>query len=111
MNELLNKTPLELFDYCAAKITEQGARSADDVGTCFYRGDNGLKCAAGFTIPDDRYRSSMESHNFRYVNAQYNLGFSEEQVNAVMVVQKIHDSFEVPHWESAINGARTRLKT
>ena len=42
-------------------LIKQKARSVDvDNSACMYRGQNGLMCAAGCLIPDDRYTPNLE---------------------------------------------------
>lgn len=46
-------------------LLKQGRRSVNPKNddACMYRGDNGLKCAAGFLIPDELYDRSLEYQN------------------------------------------------
>jgi hypothetical protein len=53
-------TKQETFDHVVRSLIAQGKRSYHpDVG-CMYRGPDGLKCAAGHCIPDDKYDPAME---------------------------------------------------
>ena len=49
----------EFFDKTLAHLKQQGVPSARSDG-CLYRGPNGTKCAIGFHIPDELYKSEME---------------------------------------------------
>lgn len=51
----------EIFDTVLTGLRKQGKASMAD-GECMYRGDSGMKCAAGMFIPDDVYEPEME-HN------------------------------------------------
>lgn len=53
----------EIFDTVFTKLYEQGKQSVDPElpHTCMYRGPDGMKCAAGFLIPDELYRPEMEN--------------------------------------------------
>jgi hypothetical protein len=87
---------LAVFDEAIAKITTQGAPSmrAKD-GLCLYRGENGLKCAAGHFIPDSKYEPEMEGQSIGQVNSGYNLGFSKNKMEALSRAQLVHDATSV----------------
>jgi hypothetical protein len=65
---LSEMTQQQIYDTVVAGLAEQGFKqsrkllsSAPGVSTtCAYRGDNGLKCAAGHIIPDSEYKPGME---------------------------------------------------
>lgn len=66
------KSHQETFDIVVRALLKPGRPSVeprpDDLkpdepwtgGTCQYRGDGGMKCAAGHLIPDDKYDPAME---------------------------------------------------
>ena len=50
------------FDFTVNAVRAQRVPSMNcDTMTCFYRGPNGLKCAAGHSITDEEYLPEMES--------------------------------------------------
>jgi hypothetical protein len=49
----------EIFDTVAKHLATQG-RKAMIANACAYRGEGGLKCAAGVLIRDDEYNDGME---------------------------------------------------
>ena len=53
------------FDAAVRGLNAQRAFSSkdNDPDTCQYRGPNGVKCAVGFLIPDDRYVDGIENSN------------------------------------------------
>lgn len=56
-------TNQEAFDLVAEKLSAQGRPSVKkhSIGTeCRYRGPDGLRCAAGWLIPDEKYNTNME---------------------------------------------------
>lgn len=68
----------EVFDKVARHLILQNARSVkkySDRGgvmsppACAYRGEGGLKCAAGCVIPDEVYYPEMEGTLFSYIYA------------------------------------------
>lgn len=65
-------TPQEIFDTVATHLFTQGVMAvntslipdSDGTAKCAYRGDNGVKCAAGCLIPDELYKPEMENKRF-----------------------------------------------
>lgn|SRR5574338_387511 len=59
------KSKQETFDYVAEFLLKQGGPcyKYDDEGDrrCLYRNSNGMKCAAGCLIPDDKYIPEMDN--------------------------------------------------
>lgn len=56
-------TAQEVFDISVGGVISQGCASVSlesGTGGCRYRGPNGTKCAAGFLIPDDKYKPEFE---------------------------------------------------
>ena len=57
-------TKQEIFDKVVRALIEQGRPSVDPItGFCLYRGPDGVKCAAGFLIPDERYQAIFEDQD------------------------------------------------
>ena len=57
-------TAQSIFDKASLHLVHQGKRSLLDDGlTCAYRGDNGLSCAVGALISEERYTEEMEGNN------------------------------------------------
>lgn len=52
---LPDATAQEVFDWVVSNLLRQGKKSLDDRECCRYRGNDGLKCAAGWCISDDEY--------------------------------------------------------
>ena len=84
----------ELFSKIVTHLREQG-QCVDGDGDCRYRFE-GKSCAAGVVLPF--YRPSMEHKNIKQVNAEYRMGFKDDEVKLLMRMQDIHDS-SVIDWE------------
>jgi len=88
-------TPQELFDTVLTAIREQGRPSMDINGRCQYRGPNGLKCAAGQLIPDEKYKPVMDSDTLngfgRDFIKRYQLDDLEPHVDLIWYMQAAHD--------------------
>ena len=87
------------FDTIVEHLRKQGCKSADAIGVCLYRGPNGLKCAAGILIPDDKYHLDMENKPCdldivcKAIPEQYDIHIASR-------MQNIHDSYPPCYWES-----------
>lgn len=94
-------TEQQVFDHVVAHLRKQGKRSmlpkaSED--TCAYRGSDGLKCAAGCLIADDEYNPRLEGYSWSgLVGMQL---VPEAHQNLIARLQRIHDVFETPMWES-----------
>jgi hypothetical protein len=49
-----------VFDTGARGLIAQGKKSLSIGGNCCYRGEEGSKCALGFSIPDKEYKDSWD---------------------------------------------------
>lgn len=90
----------EITSFVKEKLIEQGGPSfvENDVGlySCRYRGPDGKRCAAGWLIPDDKYREFLEEKSARALVVEAALkdsGILEEDMDLVSELQAIHDSY------------------
>ena len=92
----LPDTLQEIFDIVSTHLLKQNARSINHEGTCMYRGDNGLKCAAGVLIPDDQYKKDFEFSSWATLSREQlvSSSFCEE----IWDLQKIHDNSLISDW-------------
>lgn len=90
-------TEQEVFEQVAMHLLEQNQKSLDGHCECAYRGDAGLKCAAGCLIADDEYRVSFESENWAsLVDAGH---VPKKHKMLITRLQNIHDVITPTHWE------------
>lgn len=93
-----------ILDKVVSNLRRQGRVSVNDWDySCMYRGPNGLKCAAGWLLPDCRYspkheKTSVLSHQSDIENDQLPIraefeamGYSQEELRFVRRLQRIHD--------------------
>lgn len=52
----------QIFDTVATHLLKQGKPALSAEGYCRYRTDDGLKCAVGVLIPDDKYDPKIEGY-------------------------------------------------
>lgn len=59
----IDGTQQEVFDRVVLHFVDQKRPAMNHLGSCKYR-FNGLKCAAGVLIPDEKYAPVLEGHDF-----------------------------------------------
>lgn len=64
LKNLSEATAIDVFNQVKEHLLKQGKRSASG-HLCMYRGDDGLKCAAGCLVADDEYDPAMEGNNWK----------------------------------------------
>ena len=107
LKTLSQATEQEVFDQVAKHLLTQGERS-EGKDRCLYRGENGLKCAAGSLIGDDEYDPSME-------NGWWNLLVIAGQApdthqTLISQLQTIHDTFPPYDWKECLLNLATEFK-
>jgi hypothetical protein len=104
----LPDTLQEIFNIVSAHLLTQIKRSIKRLNSsyfsaCAYRGNEGLKCAAGVLIPDDQYEPEMECKFWdELVKANY---VENKFVEEIAELQCIHDS----NSEETIDYLKTEL--
>lgn len=100
-------TNLELIEFVEAHLIKQGAKSMmpGSFYECAYRGEAGLKCAAGCLIEDEFYCEELEGDNAKDETVKFALiasGVMHNQIDLVHRLQVMHDSCPVREWEQEI---------
>lgn len=92
-----------IFDYVAAHLIEQGAKSHIRTSggfSCRYRTPDGLACAFGCLIPEGLYQTDMENRPAEDVINEYFYDHAtfKKNVNLIEQLQLMHDyhSWEDP---------------
>lgn len=109
------KWPCELneqaiFDYVAEKLLWQNEKSfrPNLADFCAYRSSNGLKCAAGWMIPDEVYKRSMEGQAISAVLDPTTTGYVPalaplRPFTALLeMLQAVHDDHLVNEWREKL---------
>jgi len=102
-------TDQEVFDRVALHLLTQNKKSeyTEAEGTipfCKYRNSEGLSCAVGCLIPDDKYDISIEGGSVESMKVSMildDLGFGYN-TSLLINLQHIHDSFDVDCWEQEL---------
>lgn len=90
----------EIFNEIATHLLKQNAKSAlnDEWGTCAYRGEDNMRCAAGCIIPDNKYDFDWENHLVTEIG-WFLTNFAKDQLAVIKGCQTIHDSHPVSNWD------------
>ena len=106
-----------MIEFVRDRLLEQGCKSMNAKGQCLYRSaDNHNKCGVGHLIPDDLYKPSFERNNISdlWDTSRFNpvknhimstwvegdLKKEEQLLDALRVIQSLHDNDEVKRWPS-----------
>lgn len=104
----------QVFDKVATHLLTQNEASetADGPSTvCAYRGDTGLKCAAGILIKDEHYSPDLERCGVSdpdVMNALLLSGVDRSAIGLVLNLQSIHDWLTVSSWSRELLELATR---
>jgi len=95
----------QVFDKIVSGLASQGWQRSVDGSACRYRNSNGLKCAAGWIIPDELYNRKIEGMSFLAAISSNHLDFrwlglgdhsNNSVVDLVCVCQHAHDMTNRP---------------
>lgn len=95
----------EIFNTVARHLLTQMKRSLHGQGKCAYRGDDGLKCAAGCLIPDAKYDVTFEGKSAlssTLAKTWKELGYSCIDVDLITDLQRLHDWKEPDEWKDQL---------
>lgn len=91
----------EMFNKVWLGLQAQGWKQSIIGTTCRYRGPEGLKCAVGHLIPDDKYQSYWESSSIAYLIGRFPLllgmQLTEEDMEFLEHLQRAHDQNAIRH--------------
>jgi len=89
MKKELNKH--DLISRTLGHLVQQGTRSfSTEKGSCMYRAPGGLKCAAGFWVPDELYNYGMEFKNIAAVSHHLDSEY-EWTPNLIICLRNLQD--------------------
>lgn len=91
-------TQQELFDTVVAGLASQGFERSMGKEGCAYRGEEGRKCAAGWVLPNERYKESMEGSGVGQdlIRDVFVSIVGEENMLFLSLLQGAHDHSESP---------------
>lgn len=96
----------EAFDKIATHLLTQQEKALDGGNNCAYLTEEGLKCAIGCLIPEDKYDITMEGFGVRemreldYWMDELHLDdvIEENMMNFYTEMQDTHDAWPVDEW-------------
>lgn len=91
--------PQDVFNQVATHLLTQNAPSIRGLG-CAYRGEGGMKCAAGCLIADEEYDVGMEMLTWEGLSDQD--GFPKGHQRLIQALQNVHDSHRVSEWREQL---------
>ena len=97
---LTTSTAQEVFDWVVYNLRKQGkkSRTADGMYPCAYRGDSGLKCAAGWCVGDDEYSNQkFEFSSWDFLVEDGKVPPAHDRL--IYDLQQTHDSCPLSKWE------------
>lgn len=95
-------TPQDIFNTAVIGVLKQGEPSIDlGIGKCLYRGEGGLKCAAGFLIDDELAKEGdvkgCSFHRLRHMFDEEVPEHLKENEELVSDLQSAHDGVSQPN--------------
>lgn len=107
-----------VFDQVATHLLTQKQMSLDKSGKCVYRGEYGLKCAAGCLIADSEYVKAMDEFDTFTGTSWMDLAARKLRQftmhdDLIRDLQRVHDSRAVDVWPKhlALVAAKHGLST
>lgn len=101
LKNLEEATKEQVFDQVAKHLLQQQKKSfSKDGSTCFYRGADGLKCAAGCLIGDEEYDKCMEGMSWTGLAIEGLV--PSKHLYLISHLQVLHDNSSVEDWESEL---------
>lgn len=97
LKTLNNYSEQEVFDHVAEHLLAQMCRAESEDGDCRYRGEGGLKCAAGCLIGDDEYSEDIEERD--WITLVTKKQVPPDHQDLIMRLQDLHDSNEPNIWK------------
>lgn len=98
LKTLPQATAQEVFDQVANHLLTQNKQSISNfAGGCAYRGDEGLKCAAGCLIGDDEYSEDMEGTCYSQLSLS-----QPDNSDLIDDLQYVHDTFVPNEWKNRL---------
>lgn len=96
------RTRQEIFDIVVKHLLTQNRKSQEEEFGCLYRGPDGLKCAVGALIPDDKYSDGLEGATAHAERVCEAAGYHPMDTDFVNELQVVHDTREPSEWKKLL---------
>lgn len=102
---LATATAQQVFDHVAAHLLAQNTQSRIANGACAYRGEGGLKCAAGCLISDEEYSNGNfeRKEGRRWTQLLDGADVPQAHYRLINDLQGVHDSYDPEAWARQLN--------
>ena len=121
---MTQRTNQEMFDTVYRHFVHKGEPRSENAasGVCYYRHDNGAKCAAGLFIKDEDYHPQMEGKDIRTVMSVDSINVppmlprgyfgNDAAIEFLHALQRCHDgATDAPnHMQSSLNDLASRYE-
>lgn len=102
------------FNKSARHLLKQNKKSKadyDGIGDllCAYRGEDGLRCAAGVLIPNHKYSKSFEGKRSSGVRVGPVLESCGHNTRLTDCLQDVHDNYEPEDWKMALENVARKF--
>lgn len=94
-------TNQEAFEKVANHLLTQMEPSVGPAG-CRYRANNGLKCAIGCLIPDDKYYQDLEGLGAKHESVLAAISDFCGDASLLFELQLIHDQHDPEQWRNRL---------
>ena len=96
LKNLHEATEYDVVKQVGTHLLRQNKRSENVDGVCMYRGQDGLKCAAGCLIADDEYQGRFEEESWGTLVCEMLVPESHRLI--IQELQEIHDGESPRDW-------------
>lgn len=103
-------TTQEIFDTVARHLLTQNVKSTGGQGGCKYLGDDGLKCAVGCLIPDEKYDPKIEGRGVDEVTSFLPFHVTGKRLDLLCTLQELHDGKYPRDWRVGLHRIATEYK-
>lgn len=100
LKTLSQATAQEVFDQVAKHLLIQNRKCALNNGSCIYRSNDGLKCAAGNLIADDEYDPNFEQNDWETLVIEDKV--PDTHYELILGLQQIHDVNSPKNWRKQL---------
>lgn len=90
------KSAQEVFDFVCRHLLNQKNKCQDEFGFCLLRHD-GMACAIGCLIPNEKYSTELETMTNRPINLPLHIENNEHE-ELLVSLRIVHDRFDPNKW-------------
>ena len=109
----------QIFDTIVHSAINNPVKAIDNMGRCFYRGEEGTSCFIGKLIPNSTYKKSMEAKGVSHLCEEFpslkpvvlptDMEYSRG-IKFMQDLQAIHDTEEIIFWGELLRKVAVKHK-